>query len=101
MIANTSDNAVKMPPITEEQKKIGIARIKEGFKNLRSVLDDLEEDIEDADLDKQTSAVYIASNILHIYTEFMTHIRNMSKNVKQVQDEIEAAAKSQEASEHE
>jgi len=77
--------------VTEEQKQATIKRFKEGFVNIRGVVDTLEVDIESTDLIMQSSAIWISGNLLQMFSDFMNHLKMLEE--KQKMDKIQAEIK--------
>ena len=55
---------------------------------MREDLSTLEIDIEDKDLQKQASAVWISGNLCNWYSDFVKEIRNIHKQKDEIQQQI-------------
>lgn len=64
---------------TEEEKQETYARFRKGIANIRTVISELEQDIESDNLQVQTSAIWITGNLLQGFSDFMANLRKLQE----------------------
>ena len=80
----------KIPLLTDEIKREALSKIKEGFEEMRKAFVTLEKDAsQEEDERLQANAVWISGQMLRVFSEFFTHLKNLEKDVTLVQDDIQ------------
>jgi hypothetical protein len=74
--------------VSDEEKCIYIAKTKDFFNHIRSVLTTLESDIENKDLMIQASAVWISGQLATWFNDFMKQIRAIHTQKDEIQKQI-------------
>ncbi len=89
--------------ISDEEKQETYKRFHAGIANLRSVLKELEQDIESDNLQVQTSAIWITGNLLQGFSDFMANLRKLqeTQSFEELKEGIKEASLQPKECEHE
>lgn len=80
--------------VTKEEKEKYILQVKDHFKYMRDVINQVEIDLESTDLIVQASSVWIAGNLCTWFDDFMRQIREIDKkqqSLNSIKNEIKEA----------